>query len=128
VAEECWVLVGEHRGPIWYARRLDRSVGTPATVAFAGPAVLEREEHRHDVVGFWHTHPACSAVPSRRDVDTMRAWVSAFGKPLLCVIEGTDALAGYRFDDDESHGTPLLLVQAFRRGVVIAVDALESNT
>ena len=89
---------------------------------FDGPRALAREERRGDVIGFLHTHPMMSARPSKRDVETMRAWVSAFGKPLLCVIRGADALAAFRFDDDESRGTPLGLVEAFPRGVVIGVD------
>ena len=89
---------------------------------FDAAAALEREERRGDVVGFLHTHPCGSARPSRRDIDTMQAWCSAFGKPLLCVIRGADELAGCRFDDDESPGERLLLVETFPRGVVIGVD------
>lgn len=123
VCEQCWVLVGQRRGRVWYTRRIGRCSGDPAEVEFDGPAVLAREERRRDVVGFLHTHPSSAAVPSRRDLATMRAWVSAFGKPLLCLIEGTDGLAGYRFDDDESTGERLLLVETFPRGVVIGVEA-----
>jgi hypothetical protein len=121
--EQCWVLVGRRQGRIWYARRVGRSRGEPAEVEFDGPAVLAREERRRDVVGFLHTHPSSAAVPSRRDLATMRAWVSAFGKPLLCLIEGTDGLRGYRFDDDGSSGEPLMHVESFPRGVLIGVDA-----
>jgi hypothetical protein len=120
--EEAWTLVGRRRGRVWQARRIGRQRGAPEQVAFDGPAVLDREETRRDVVGFLHTHPACDAVPSSRDLATMRAWVSAFGKPLLCLIEGTDGLRGYRFDDDASSGTLLLAVELFPRGVVVAVD------
>jgi hypothetical protein len=52
----------------------------------------------------------------------MRAWCSAFGKPLLCVIASPSALAGFRFDDDTSDGVPLASVEVFPRGVVIGVD------
>ena len=122
VREHCWLLVGRRRGRIWYARTIGECVGAPDRVEFDGPAVLAREERRRDVVGFLHTHPSCAATPSRRDLDTMRAWVGAFGKPLLCLIKGRDGLAGYRFDDDESSGEPLLAVEVFPRGVVIGVD------
>jgi hypothetical protein len=53
----------------------------------------------------------------------MRAWCLAFGKPLLCLIEGPVGLCGYRFDGDESAGEALAVVQPFPRGVVIGVDA-----
>jgi proteasome lid subunit RPN8/RPN11 len=103
--EECWVLVGERRGSIWLGRLLDRVVGKPATVEFDGAAVLAREEKRGDVIGFLHTHPNCEANLSQRDIHTMQAWTSAFGKPLVCLIEGTDGLRAYRFDDSDSQGT-----------------------
>ena len=93
-----------------------------AQVEFDGPATLAREERRHDVVGFLHTHPQFAASPSRRDVATMRAWVMAFGKPLLCLIRGSDGLVGWRFDDDRSTGTRLLAVEEFPRGLIVGVD------
>lgn len=117
------MLLGRRRGRIWYARRISRKSGEPAHVEFDASAVLHREETQGDVVGFLHTHPNTPAQPSDRDLKTMRAWVSAFGKPLLCLIEGTDGLAGYRFDDDASDPQQLLLVEAFPRNVVIGVDA-----
>ncbi len=123
LCEEFWLLVGRRQGRIWYARRIGRCVGEPATVGFDGLAVLEREERKHDVLGFLHTHPTSAATPSRRDLHTMRAWTSAFGKPLLCIITGTDGLAGYLFADDRSRGWPLLTVEAFPRGVIIGVEA-----
>lgn len=120
--EHCWGLVGEYRGGIWYARRMARTSGDVASVTFDGPAILAREEQRRDVVGLLHTHPHCFATPSQRDIDTMQAWVSAFGKPLLCLIEGTDGLAGYRFTSDDARGQRVTKVQRFARGVMIAVD------
>lgn len=120
--EESWVLVGQRRGCIWLARRIWPSRGEPAEVAFDATAVLAREESRGDVVGFFHTHPSFSAQPSKRDIATMRAWVSSFGKPLLCLIAGTDGLHGFRFDDDESRGEKVTAAELFPRGIVIAVD------
>ena len=90
---------------------------------FDGPGVLEREERRRDVLGFFHTHPDGPPRPSARDVRTMRAWCSAFGKPLLCVIASPDGLGGYCFDDDACDGVPLAAVEVFPRGVVIGVEA-----
>jgi proteasome lid subunit RPN8/RPN11 len=76
-----------------------------------------------DVIGFLHTHPDGPASPSDRDVRTMRAWRLAFGKPLLCLIDGPVGIRGFRFDNNESTGEPLAIVEAFPRGVVIGVDA-----
>jgi proteasome lid subunit RPN8/RPN11 len=120
--EECWVLVGERRGNIWHGRLLNRVVGKPATVEFDGPAVLAREEQFGDVIGFLHTHPDCDANLSQRDIDTMQAWTSAFGKPLLCLIEGTNGLRAYRFDDSDSQGATIR-VERFQNEWLVATDS-----
>jgi proteasome lid subunit RPN8/RPN11 len=121
--EHCWTLLGERRGRIWLCRRVQPSQGERTSVRFDGARVLEREETHGDVVGFLHTHPDGPASPSERDVRTMRAWCGAFGKPLLCLIDGPDGLRGFRFDDGESFGRELQVAATFRRGVVIGVDA-----
>jgi proteasome lid subunit RPN8/RPN11 len=123
VAEQCWTLLGQHRGRIWYCRRVRHTSGERASVRFDGAWVLGREEAHGDVVGFLHTHPDGPAAPSQRDVRTMRAWCSAFGKPLLCVIAAPEGVRGYRFDDDKSDGKELGIVEMFPRGAVIGVDA-----
>jgi len=120
--EEYWTLVGTRRAAIWLARRIDHRTGDAAAVRFDGGAVLRREEQRHDVLGFLHTHPDCKPEPSNRDVRTMRAWCSAFGKPLWCVIASPAGLAGFRFDDDSSHGVAFAVVEVFPRGVVVGVE------
>jgi proteasome lid subunit RPN8/RPN11 len=119
--ERCWVLLGQRRGRVWYARRTSRQQGERFEVRFNGQEILGREEARGDVVGFYHTHPAGPAVPSRRDVRTMRAWCSSFGKSLLCVIDSPTELRGYRFDEDGSYHE-LALVEVFPRSVVIGVE------
>jgi proteasome lid subunit RPN8/RPN11 len=91
-------------------------------VQFDGPWVLRREERQGDVIGFLHTHPGMAARPSRRDVRTMRAWCSAFGKPLLCLIAGVDGLRGWRFDDDAPNGVELSDIRVHRGGAILARD------
>jgi len=85
--------------------------------------VLEREERRHDVLGFLHTHPDGPSHPSNRDVRTMHTWCSSFGKPLLCVIAGSEGLSGFLFQDEDEAGAELALVEVFPRGIVIGVEA-----
>ena len=121
--EHAWVLLGQAKGIVLYARRSNRSVGGPASVEFDPYWVLEREETKGDVVGFYHTHPCYKAQPSKRDIDTMRAWVSAFGKPLLCAIEGVDGLKGYRFDAERTDGELIDSTERFSRGVVVGIDS-----
>jgi len=120
--EECWVLLGQRRGRVWRARCATYSEGDAATVEFDANAVLQREEKRGDVVGFLHTHPTTVARPSQRDLQTTRGWVGAFGKPLLCLIDGTDGLRGYRFDHDECMGIELMLIERFPRGQIVGVN------
>jgi proteasome lid subunit RPN8/RPN11 len=122
VVEECWTLVGNRRGNIWLARCIDHRHGEFASVHFDGPGVLDREERRRDVLGFFHTHPSGPPLPSSRDIRTMRAWCSAFGKPLLCVIASPGSLAGFLFGDDSSTGIPLAQIELFPRGVLIGVQ------
>ena len=96
--------------------------GAKASVEFDGLAALYREEHRRDVMGFFHTHPDGPPYPSARDIRTMRAWCSAFGKPLLCAIASPLGLAAFQFSDDRSDGMPMLAVEIFPRGVLIGVE------
>jgi hypothetical protein len=51
----------------------------------------------------------------------MHAWSSAFGKPLLCLIETPDAVRAYRFDNDDACPVQLTEVEAFPRGVIVGV-------
>jgi proteasome lid subunit RPN8/RPN11 len=120
--EQCWTLVGARRGRIWYGRLVDHREGAKASVQFDGLGVLRREERRRDVIGFLHTHPDGPPRPSARDIRTMRAWCSSFGKPLLCAIASPLGLAAFQFVDDRSHGVPMMSVEVFPRGVLIGVD------
>jgi proteasome lid subunit RPN8/RPN11 len=123
VVEQCWTLLGRRRGRVWFCRRVRHVHGERTSVCFDGAGVLRREETHGDVVGFLHTHPDGPAIPSRRDVRTMRAWCGSFGKPLLCLIVDPAGLRGYVFDGDTSDGRPLEIVETFPRGVVIGVEA-----
>lgn len=123
IVEQCWTLLGQRRGRVWYCRRVRQSSGRRASVEFDGAWALRREETHGDVVGFLHTHPDGPAAPSNRDVRTMRAWCGAFGKPLLCLIASPDGVRGYRFDNGGPAGKALAIVESFPRGVVIGVDA-----
>jgi hypothetical protein len=112
--ERSRVLTGRWQDGAWRLRLRRPTAGGRAWVEVDWAWALEREEARGDVVGFYHTHPGMAAVPSARDVVTMRAWVSCFGKPLLCAIEGKGGLRTYLFISDEDDGR--LLPRCERRG------------
>lgn len=106
--EHSWVLTGVRRGRLWLGRRQLERVGEPHQVHFDADWVQRRHLERGDVLGWYHTHPeGCEAYVSGRDLDTMRAWVGCLGRPLLCLIEGSQGLRGWVFEHDESEGEPL---------------------
>ncbi len=120
--EESGVLVGSRKGGIWLGRLCKRRLGEAASVQFDWSWVLEREERRGDVIGFWHTHPFGMVGPSRRDVRTMDQWVDCLGKPLLCLIEVPGKIAAYLFERDEDAATSLAEAQRFERGRMVIVE------
>ena len=120
--EEYAVLVGQCRRGIWHGRLRQRQLGGPASVEFDWAWVMEREERYGDVAGFFHTHPTGLATPSQRDVRTMCAWVSCFGKPLLCLIESGEGSSAYLFETDEDTGQRVTQVERFPRNIVVAVE------
>ena len=122
MVEHCWTLVGVRQGPFWYARRRRPTKGDVASVEFDAAWALEREESHGDIVGFYHTHPSGSPDLSRRDVKTMHAWVGAFGKALLCLIECDGKVTAWRFDDGDSEGRRVAACELLPRGLVLAYD------
>jgi proteasome lid subunit RPN8/RPN11 len=119
VVETAFVLVGEVKEELLFARMVWRSSGTESSVLFDGQKVLTREELRGDVVGFYHTHPEGFRTPSARDRDTMFAWSFCFGKPLLCVIGTGEGLRAWVFDAGDQSSDEVKAV-LFKHGFLIA--------
>ncbi len=119
--EESGILVGSRRGNVWLGRLQRRRQGGPSSVDFDWAWVLEREERRGDVIGFWHTHPFGFEGPSHRDIRTMQGWVSCLGKPLLCLIQGQNSLTAYIFQTEEDLGRRLAEEQRFERGIMVVI-------
>jgi hypothetical protein len=96
-------MIGKVFGRYWIARSLgDDAEGNPGQVGFNWKKIDERETSHGDIVGFYHTHPHCAGQPSSTDYKTMGTWTVSFGRPLLCLIEGTDGLNANWFKDDET--------------------------
>jgi len=105
--EECWVIVGKQNEKHWRGRRTRYSSGDPAKVNFDPLWVENREDTKGDIVGFMHTHPNTFAYPSITDHNTMKSWVMYFGRPMLCMISGTDGLRSWWFMDHETNTAPI---------------------
>ncbi len=117
--EQCWVLIGTYSelDRLWRVKRRRQIGGSRTSVEADWAWTLAHEEQHGDVIGFWHTHPrGYGTIPSGRDVLTMRAWCSAFGKPLLCVIADGDNWDGYVFVDDESEWQPVRSIERIKPG------------
>ncbi len=96
--EIAYVLAGESRDGILLAKMLWKSKGSETSVQFDWKRVLEREESKGDLVGFFHTHPDGFTNASQRDDQTMESWSFCFGKPLLCVIGTSAGLRAWIYD------------------------------
>lgn len=117
MVEECGVLIGEQIDGVWRVSLHRLTSGSAAAVEADWGWALTREETCGDVAGFWHTHPVGGGVrPSRRDDDTMRAWNSALGKPLLCLIADGQTLGGWLYLDDEADSQPVTTVEQVGSG------------
>lgn len=121
VNEECYLILGQTRDKVWTGRLQLRSEGTPKSVSFDWAQVLTREESMGDVLGFYHTHPNSAPLPSWRDVRTMKAWATCFGKPLLCAIQSGELLAGYLFEPS-GQCKPVGRIKRLKRNILIAVE------
>ena len=116
--QHCWILIGACRGGAWRVRRRRPVAGAPAWVQADWEWTLAREERRGDVAGFWHTHPAGAGTgPSERDVRTMRAWCSALGKPLLCLVAEGGRVSATVFDGEGSAGQAVTAPVRIERGL-----------
>ena len=120
IIEHCWLVVGRRQTNFWLGRRVQPTIGTVASVDFDPYWVIDREENRGDVIGFYHTHPGGRPGPSRRDLNTMRAWVDSLGKPLLCLIEASEEIDCFLFD--KSKDGSKIDCERFPRGVIVAYE------
>lgn len=117
--EKSAILLGESRSNVWLVRLNWFNTGTPHSVSFDWQLVMNREEEYGDVAGFYHSHPDGHFVPSERDHQTMYAWSSCFGKPLLCVIECQSKWRAFEFTENDCVELTSAVPFARRRLVII---------
>ena len=111
--ESCWVLTGKFRDDLglWRIARTQKVEGRTHSVEADWAWTLSREDTSGDVMGFFHTHPCgVGTYPTWRDSRTMRAWCTALGKPLLCVISDGDETSGYVYQADFNEGIRVMRV------------------
>jgi len=88
--EVSYILIGKRSDPFRFGRLVRKRKGTPGSVALDWKWALEREEKKGDVLGFYHTH-LNNREMSGRDIKTMMAWASCFGKDLFCIVEDSSS-------------------------------------
>lgn len=125
--EKCWILLGGVQESLWWGRMVKQTEGQPCSVDFNYNWVLNREEFYGDIVGFCHTHPSFLAHPSSRDDRTMKAWVTSFGRPLVCCIHGVDGLKAWWYMDDENDPLLARSVKKLSRFIVGVTNGIETE-
>jgi len=79
--EECWFIEGKRVGPFLLGKRVYHSFGSTTSVNFDWNEAVSKK-----VLGFYHTHPFGEPFLSDEDITTMKAWVRAEGRPLICGV------------------------------------------
>ena len=92
--EECWIIYGFRFNDDLYGYLAYESEGGFASVDFDWRKIFKNKDK---IIGFNHTHPGMSNLPSDIDEVTMIGWVKALGKPLICGIKG-DTQAMYLYE------------------------------
>lgn len=88
-SEECWILQGARLSEsLWVWREKYVSVGTGASVDFDWETAWDDPT----LVGWRHTHPGLKFdFPSSVDHRTMKSWVKAQGRPMMCGVTCADS-------------------------------------
>ena len=91
--EECWFIHGFSVDSFYIGVLKYHSEGSAAIVDFDWQQSLKQK-----VVGWAHTHPGSKNVtPSSTDEKTMRSWVKATGRSMLCVIRCQKDILAHHF-------------------------------
>jgi len=93
--EECWIMSGlKLAAGFWVWRERHVSVGTAGSVDFD----WEKAWDNPLLIGWRHTHPGVKFdYPSSTDDRTMRSWVRAGGKSMICGVTCGDSTRYYLY-------------------------------
>jgi hypothetical protein len=81
---------------VWLGKLICKKVGTPGSVEINWEIAYNLADQGR-LLGMIHSHPPGMPCMSQRDRDTMRAWVSCLGIPLICAIECDEEIWAWRF-------------------------------
>ena len=81
--EYCWFIYGFKIMGYTIGYLDYQSMGNSCSVDFDWNKIMKNPKN---FLGFFHTHPSGFHNPSETDHKTMKGWLVALGKPLLCGI------------------------------------------
>lgn len=107
--EDCWILYGRRIGLLYIGRCVYHAAGTAGGVDFDYETSVNPR-----VLGWYHTHPGKHfTTPSSIDEKTMRSWVKANGREMLCGIRCGDEQKCYRFFRSSSNSRGIVFSRLF---------------
>jgi proteasome lid subunit RPN8/RPN11 len=102
--EQCWFIKGIRIGNYVVGYREYHSDGTSGSVEFDWERAFNK-----CIFGWFHTHPSGFDNLSSRDEKTMKGWVIAMGRPLLCGI-GVDGVEKWWLYSRETNDTRVIKI------------------
>jgi hypothetical protein len=90
--EVCWFVYGIRVGKTFFGYKVFHSRGKTASVEFSWEKAMNPL-----LIGWVHTHGPFGFYPSERDNATMRSWVRAKNKPMICGISCDGIIVWYDY-------------------------------
>lgn len=97
--EYCWFIYGFKMMGYTIGHLSYQSKGTECSVEFDWSKIFRNPKR---FLGFLHTHPSGFKYPSDTDFKTMKGWVIALGRPVLCGIGCDGVTRMYLFQKKQS--------------------------
>lgn len=109
--EHCWFLYGIRiKNRFWGFLKFE-AIGTSASVGFNWKKGMSRF-----CLGWLHTHPSeYGTIPSDVDERTMRSWVKALGRPMICGIACDEEVTWYDYNRAEDRSISQFRLEVDKR-------------